>query len=43
MSVNMMKKLVKTGCFVSHWHIGFAVDKGAKPVHIPGHGATEGV
>jgi hypothetical protein len=35
-------KLVKTDSFVSHWHIGFTVDRGAKPVQIPGHGATEG-
>lgn len=41
MSVNKMKKLVKTGCFMSHWHIGFAVDRGAKPVQIPRRGATE--
>jgi hypothetical protein len=40
MSVNKMK-LWKTGCFVPHWHIGFAVERVAKPVQIPGHGGTE--
>ena len=41
MSVNKMK-LGKTGCFVLHWHLGFTVDRGAKLVQTPGHGATEG-